>query len=341
MKNKKGSYAFTGALTNEHGTRQFYVTADGKQGVRSPMSPTGKREDGQIEPFMRQAAANKMYELLRMGVRSGHFLQSYWQENVIWIGQHEKKKERLYDRFKRKNISKDMPAIAMTPAEYQAGGLVVGPTWISWGTLPSIHIKNGVSDIQIGELKIDANTTIGELSRAILANNEDWETDDQLSFIYVKQGMKEALPVASAGYVEFHLNEDSEKKVWQYGAVGWESKNGCLAVDKYLFAGGYCWVHGGYRNDRWKVSEQRLIVDSNSMLLTRYTSEEQWQRAANGYREQGEKRDKARGVKKSGAAGEKAIGEAAIGLDVDALAEKIKMAVKEGVLEALREWKQA
>lgn len=335
MRKKKGSNAFTGAMTNENGTRQYYVTADGKQGVRSPMSPTGKREDGQMEPFMRQAAANKMYELLRMGVRKGHFLQSYWQEQVIWTGRHEKKKERLYDRFKRKNISKDMMAIAMTPAEYLQGGLVVGATWVSWGTLPMIGVVDGVSDIRVGELEIDANTTIGELSKAIVAHNGGWAMGDRLSFIYVRQGMKGALPIATPGYVELWLKEDSEEKLWQFGRLGFASKDECLAIGDEGFVGGYCWVHGGWRDEKWQVSEQRLIVESNRMTIERYTSEEQWQRAADGYREQGEKRDKARGVK-----ADVAVCETAMGVDMDVLAEKIKMAVKEGVLEALREWGQ-
>lgn len=332
MKKKQNNTAFSGKLTNEFGTRQFFVDKDGKQAMRSPMSATGKREDAQITPFLKQGVTNRMYELLKWDQgRKAHWLRTYWEEDITYEGS-KKRVKRLCDQWRHMNMKADFAVPALTPEQYRAGAMVACPMQMSWGRLESIGVEKGVSSIAVGDLKIDMETTIGDLSRAIVSHNAGWQMGDRLSWIWLKQEEQDGLPIVKPIRWELWL-EDSEEKVWPtIGSYGMVSREGHLVATIARWQGGFCWVHGGWREDVWRVSAQHLVMGENTEILDRYTSEEMWQKAAEAYREEGKKRDEAkadmtRGVKAKG-------GET---IDMAAMRDMIREAVCEGVKEAMRE----
>ena len=90
--------------------------------------------------------------------------------------------------------------IFITKQERLNGACVVGPYQFCRGTLKSIGMEftpstgsgtgSGVlvTDISLGSLVIDAQTTVAEFSAAVMANNTGWEdTTDQLTFFYARQ----------------------------------------------------------------------------------------------------------------------------------------------------------
>ena len=90
--------------------------------------------------------------------------------------------------------------IFITKQERLNGACVVGPYQFCRGTLKSIGMEftpstgsgtgSGVlvTDISLGGLVIDAQTTVAEFSAAVMANNTGWEdTTDQLTFFYARQ----------------------------------------------------------------------------------------------------------------------------------------------------------
>lgn len=320
MKKGKGKQAFTGRLTNEQGTKQFYAAPDGKQGVRSPMSPTGKREDGQMDAFMRRSAATKAYEILRMEASKNkiHPLNTLWEKE----NKTGKKEKRLCDRFYSANMKKTMPAIGLSPQEYAKGNCVVGPYQVSEGTLPSIQITDGKSNIRIGDLQIGPETTVGELSQAIVKENENWEEGDELWFVVMMQWDWDGEPKAKAMKICMELDYANEEKVVkEFQGIGFVNEDGMLARKTKTEPEGYCWVHKGVRDEKWKVSTQQLYVEGNREMLDKYQSPEMWEKAAQGYREQGKERDEKDSSLPHG------------GLTK----ADIKEAVKEAIVEAMRE----
>ena len=72
-----------------------------------------------------------------------------------------------------------------------------------------------VTNIGLGSLVIDANTTVGEFSAAVLANNKDWQADDQLTFFYAEQMVdSEGVPRASMDPYRMVMSTTDQTKLW-------------------------------------------------------------------------------------------------------------------------------
>ena len=124
-------------------------------------------------------------------------LVSFYRANAGWMkGAFENKKEREsdYNAFVAANIGNSM--VALSKADVAAGAAVVAPYKITSGSLPIVEtVLNGhdlVSNLYVGAQTIGSSTTIGELSTALLANNNGLEEGMQISVII-------NLQLASAG----------------------------------------------------------------------------------------------------------------------------------------------
>ena len=96
----------------------------------------------------------------------------------------------VYNAFVQANLG--VVKVYITKAMRLNGGCVLAPYQITRGSLPSIGMSvNGsgvvVSDLALGNLQIGAQTTVGEFSQAIIANNVGWQVGDQLTFFLGRQ----------------------------------------------------------------------------------------------------------------------------------------------------------
>ena len=78
-----------------------------------------------------------------------------------------------YNAFVQANIN--VVKVIITKKVRSNGGSVLAPYQISRGTLPSIAYEKGAGDVlvtnlSLGSLVIDADTVVGELAEAIVAN---------------------------------------------------------------------------------------------------------------------------------------------------------------------------
>ena len=115
-------------------------------------------------------------------------LVSVYRANSAWMrGAFEAKKAREsdYNAFVSANV--DNNQVYLSKSDVASGAAVVGPYKITSGSLPVIEtILNGadlVTNLYVGALTIGPETTIGELSTALLANNNGLEEGMQLSVI--------------------------------------------------------------------------------------------------------------------------------------------------------------
>ena len=174
-----------------------------------------------------------------------------------------------YNAFIKDNTR--MTCVYLKKYELANGGCVLAPYKISNGKLQSIYCDTNegnvlVTDIELGELVIDEETTVAEFSTAVLMLNEDWEEGDQLTFFYGQQSMDPVtqVPRAKIKGQKVKLDVSDETPLWDVvKALGFSSVDGYLGMDRVITDGAAAWVHS--REDEQgnlKVSAQWLTVDS-------------------------------------------------------------------------------
>lgn len=116
----------------------------------------------------------------------------------------------VYNAFVSANISSSQ--VALTKSEAAAGACVVAPYKMTDGSLAQIQC-NLISDsnvwktdLYIGDLEIDSATTIGELSAALIANNNGLVNGMQLSLIENFQEVINNIPRVVVRAYEFIIN---------------------------------------------------------------------------------------------------------------------------------------
>lgn len=156
-------------------------------------------------------------------------------------------------------------------SELDNGGCVLAPYKISNGKLQGIEYEmNGegvlVTDIALGDLVINEDTTLADFSVAVESLNEDWEDGDQLTFFYGEQKVdSQGVPRAKIRGWKVKLDVTDETLLWTVvTSLGFSSVGGFLGMGTSIENGAAAWVHS--REDEQKnltVSSQRLTVDSS------------------------------------------------------------------------------
>lgn len=137
-----------------------------------------------------------------------------YRANKDWMDRYafENKPTRwsVFNAFVSANLSASL--VALTKQEAAAGACVVAPYKMTDGSLPQIQINQladaGVytTDLFIGDLEIGAETTIGELSAALIANNNGVVQGMQLSLIENAQEVVNSIPRVVVRAYEFIIN---------------------------------------------------------------------------------------------------------------------------------------
>ena len=175
------------------------------------------------------------------------------------------------------------------------GGSVLAPYQITRGTLPSVAMTKGadgvlVSDVSVGSLVIGAETTVADLSNAVIALNDGWQAGDQLTFFYGVQTTDAVTGIPRAriyGYKVMLNPGDSTPLLEVVNGVGFTSVASAgsgyvLGMDRAIEDGAAVWIHS--REDGTgglKVSTQFMYVDSS--VLAGYQTSSAFAGAAESY----------------------------------------------------------
>lgn len=182
-----------------------------------------------------------------------------------------------YNAFVAANLGK--VKVYITKDMRKKGACILAPYDITEGSLSGIGLGlNGsgvvVSRLSLGNLVIDANTTLAEFSEAVLANNQRWEEGDQLSFFYGEQYTDEVTgyPRATLESYKMKLDTANPTPLWNVvSALGFSSVDGYLGMSQALTNGAAVWVHSRVAFDgRLLVSTQKFFVVNP--ILTSYQS---------------------------------------------------------------------
>lgn len=169
------------------------------------------------------------------------------------------------------------------------GGCVLAPYLVSRGMLTSIlYTKNRgdmlVTDISLGGLVIDDNTTVAELSAAVISCNDNWEEGDQLSFIHGVQTHDPVTGVPRAkmngSKVVLNLTDDTPLMV-MVNAIGFSTVGGFLGMSQPITESAAAWIHSRDKDGDVTVSTQHLFVDP--AVYTSYQGQDALNASINSY----------------------------------------------------------
>ena len=191
-----------------------------------------------------------------------------------------------FNLFMRANINGTR--VYLTKGDVRLGACVVAPYRISEGSLPVVPLtyESGgyyASTIQLGDLTISAATTIAEFTRAVVANNNDFELGDQIAVFIASQIVESVggLPRVLMQGFKVELDTDDEvTTVFDIMGTG-----NISAVDGHLCVSrgdGAAIVHSRKASTgETLVSTQSFVV--NNAILSQYTSADARLKAAESY----------------------------------------------------------
>ena len=179
--------------------------------------------------------------------------------------------------------------IYLTRQEVAGGGCIAAPYQITQGSLPSIVISgegdNVRTDISLGDLTINTETTVKDFSMAVVSNNADYDFGDQISFFDVLQRVN---AVTGIPYCQFLATNVVLDKASEVKLLDMVSKYGFATVDGFLGhiegegAGVFAWVHSRKSSAKTLVSTQ-TFVNNNAEMIAEYSGAEAYKRSVKTY----------------------------------------------------------
>jgi hypothetical protein len=167
---------------------------------------------------------------------------------------------------------------------------VVVPFIVSTGILPPIVVDRddvGVrTNISLGDLNPLPTTTLGQLSQAIIKNNNDFHYKDIILYLLVRQHVDptDGRPFISMSRTTLILNPNSNTPIQHllHPLEGFAARNGMLAasVDP---VGGMVWVHARCTSHNCLHVSTQHIVCNNQALINHYSSPEAFDAACQSY----------------------------------------------------------
>lgn len=178
-------------------------------------------------------------------------------------------------------------SIYLTKQEFAQGACILVPLTISSGALPAIGTEfdgvGVVSDISVGDLVATPSTTIAELSRAILYNNNNIRKGDAITFVAGDQQVRpsDGIPVVRFRHCQLDLDTLDTRPLSSLRGSdeAFAVRNGVLAST--VSAGACTWVHSR-PGQAEQISTQTLWCD-NSELIELYHSEAAYEAASQSY----------------------------------------------------------
>ena len=179
--------------------------------------------------------------------------------------------------------------IYLTRPEVAGGGCIAAPYQLTQGTLPSIVTSgegdNVRTDISLGDLTINTETTVKDFSMAVVSNNADYDFGDQISFFDVLQRVN---AVTGIPYCQFLATNVVLDKASEVKLLDMVSKYGFATVDGFLGhiegegAGVFAWVHSRKSSAKTLVSTQ-TFVNNNAEMIAEYSGAEAYKRSVKTY----------------------------------------------------------
>lgn len=162
--------------------------------------------------------------------------------------------------------------IYLTKSLATVGACVVEDYIISQGSLPSVDIVNvgryWRTNIYVGALEIDDETTVAEFTKALVDNNTNIEVGMQLSFVSLMQSVDNlGVPRLVCTFYEVTLSLENENPLYDYlPSFCTDIHDGCLCTSNTIAIGAFAYVVSDLRKGALQVSTQQLITYNYDLI---------------------------------------------------------------------------
>lgn len=181
-----------------------------------------------------------------------------------------------YNAYVQANVDNGT-CVYLTKQDSRQGVTVVAPYILCRGTLPEIplNLVSGgkmKSDIAVGDLTLNAETTRGNLSKAILDNNSGYQNGDQLAYVVVQQIAvgTEGIPRVEVKAGRFIIDQNATDDIFDTISINDLGTTDGYLASKASVNGGMVFIHSRKVEGKTLVSNAQLTVNNN--LLSSYTS---------------------------------------------------------------------
>lgn len=197
-----------------------------------------------------------------------------------------------YNRFVSLNLNRNR--IALTKEQAANGSCVIAQYDISEGTLPSIALnktadRQWATNIALGTLQIDANTTVADFSAAVIANNPHIMAGMQITFVSYMQTIDDVTGFPRVICTPYELTIDTNADGLlndylpvRFAAASIGTQNKYLGTGATLADGAFAYILSSRVNGKIKVSTQRLQLVQNP-IWQEFISQSQIQIAVQSY----------------------------------------------------------
>lgn len=220
-------------------------------------------------------------------------LVAFYRASAGWMrGAFESKaaNQSDYNAFVSANAAAN--AVWLTKSQVEAGTCIVAPYTISRGSMGEIKQTATAtmitSNLYVGELTISAGTTIGELSTALITNNNGLQNGDQLSVIqYIQNTGSAGAYTITCRAREMLLNTSSVELVSRFlpieilGVSSGETP--ALSILTSSFVGGAAFILSRTQGGRILVTTSSVTLTYGNSVYTAMTSATQKESAIRSY----------------------------------------------------------
>lgn len=177
-----------------------------------------------------------------------------------------------YNQFVGKNLN--AVKIYLTRDEANAGACVCAPYQLTHGSLAPVQTYGeGVSartNIALGaDFTLDNETTVAQLTAAIINNNDGWVEGMQLSYVSALQSTNSTtgFPMVQGYLYSFTLSLSDQTKVRTLiPEFGMSNVSGYIGHGASAGSGGFAWIKSSIGpNGNIMVSSQRLVLTSDDI----------------------------------------------------------------------------
>ena len=222
-------------------------------------------------------------------------LVAFYRASAGWMsGAFETKASNQsdYNAFVSANASGN--AVWLTKAQVAAGTCIVAPYTISRGSMGEIKQTATAtmitSNLYVGELTITPTITVGELSAALLSNNNGLQNGDQLSVIqYIQNTGSAGAYTVTCRAREMILNTSSTELVSHFLPVDILSVSAgetpALSILTSSFVGGAAFLLSRTQGGRILVATSSVTLTYGNSVYTAMTSTTQKETAIRSYGE--------------------------------------------------------
>lgn len=221
-------------------------------------------------------------------------LVNFYRANREWMKKAFETKEQKqsdYNAFISRNFNSS--PVYLTKDEANQGTTIIAPYVVTRGSLvPYSFTRVGsliVSDLYVGgEIVLSNSTTIGELSTAIIANNENDREGDQLSVVILKQQQAGQMYYCTTKAFEMILDPTSSELVKDFLPIEYMTiQDGAIAFDGSQWAGGVVMCQSRTISGKTYVSTQSVECTQGA-IFANYSMESHGAAAMSSYGNSGE-----------------------------------------------------